>query len=72
MTRIDEIRDRLDKVNLWMNLTKDGNVASYDYVTMLVNAWDDLAWCIEYIDVLERVLRDEGFDPTYFTPENLT
>ena len=71
MTHIDEIRDRLDKVDMWMNQTYYGNV-SYAYVTMLANARDDLAWCIEYIGEMERVLRDEGFDPTYFTPENLT
>jgi len=71
MTRMDEIRERLDKITLWMNQTQYGNI-TYSYVTTLVNAQDDLAWCIEYIDGLERVLRDEGFDPTYFTPENLT
>ena len=43
MTHIDDIRDRLDKVNLWMNQTHYGNVP-YAYVTMLANARDDLAW----------------------------
>ena len=38
----------------------------------IANARNDLAWCIEYIEDLERVLRGEGFDPTYFTPENRT
>ena len=39
---------------------------------LIANAPTDLAWCIAYIEELERVLWDEGFDTTYFTPENLT
>ena len=48
MTHIDEIRERLDKVNLWMNQTQYGNV-TYSYVTMLANAQDDLAWLLDAI-----------------------
>lgn len=48
MTRIDEIRDRLDKITLWMNQTQYGNV-TYAYVTMLANAQDDLAWLLDTV-----------------------
>ena len=55
MTRIDEIRERLDKVNLWMNQTQYGNV-TYAYVTMLANAQDDLAWLLGEIEMLRKIL----------------
>lgn len=104
MTRIDEIRERLDKAtpgpweadgsSIAQHWSRPGpweevvstevDCMAYCYggsaqgvihesdADLIANAPADLAWCIEYIDELERVLRDEGFDPTYFTPENLT
>ena len=115
MTRIDEIRERLDKATpgpwSWRNTSptnvlllgaqsravmtfrrngmqaaqpqfrgEDGtlldtaraNINAFPDADLIANAPADLAWCIEYIGEMERVLRDEGFDPTCFTPENLT
>ena len=69
MTRIDEIRDRLDKVTRWLNLTKDGNVTSYDYVTMLVPALNDLTWCLDKLYAIRAVLGEEP-DPCPEHPDD--
>ena len=57
MTRIYEIRDRLDKATLWMNQTQDGNV-TYACVTLLANAQDDIRWLLHYNDILEVSVAD--------------
>lgn len=48
MTRIDEIRERLDEVTRWLNLTHDGNV-TYACMTMLSNAQDDIRWLLDAV-----------------------
>ena len=95
MTRIDEIRERLDQITPgpWevetmpetgesrvyrshettgenLEQVAPGGVMRAD-AEFIAHAPTDLAWCIDYIEVLGWVLRDEGYDPAYFTPESM-
>ena len=94
MTRIDEIRERLDKATpgLWVAETSEATKNDQSQwrigperelpvvrarmrgadADLIANAPADLAWCIDYIEELEWVLRGKGLNPAYFTPENLT